>query len=585
MIIFLIFLLLLPVSPVFAANEFSVSQDITYTINTSGTAFIRQEISLTNNYSQIYAEKYQVRLSGSNITNIRASDKNGDIPKEINNSADNTIITLKFSSPAVGKDQKNNFYLEYNIPSFAIKKGNTWEIQFPVFSSAADNQQLNLNLIVPKEFGELSFSSIPVNNQHLLNDTIQIQFNQKQVVDNKILLIFGNHQLFDFQLDYHLSNPTDSTVSTEIPLPPDTNNQTIIIKKIDPPPLNITADPDGNWLAQYHLNAAQSIVITATGQAKIHPPGNLESLNDKNALLQPQPYWPTDNPQLIAIANNLSTPKQIYRYVVDHLNYDYSRIDSAGRRGALQAITSPNQSLCTEFTDLFVTLCRIRGIPAREIEGYAFSNNLKIKPTNPSSDILHAWPEYYDSDRQSWFQVDPTWEKTTNGIDYFTDLDLNHLAFVIHGISSDYPSAPGSYKNNPNLKTVFVDFAATDLNSEFISPELSISGNTLTIRNPNMTSLRPLSLTLSGYDWSPELALIPPYGSVSLNLPSNNILFSFLPSAKYYHFQLAFSESDNPVTYQLLNRYHFLCLGLIIAFIIILLSLGGIIITTSHKKS
>ena len=160
----------------------------------------------------------------------------------------------------------------------------------------------------------------------------------------------------------------------------------------------------------------------------------------------------------------------------------------------MSAVNFPNSSLCTEFTDLFVTLARHKNIPAREIEGFAYSNNSKIKPINQNSDVLHAWPEYYDSARQQWIQVDPTWEKTTNGIDYFNDLDLNHLTFVIHGFQSDFPLPPGSYKKNSTDKSVFVDFATEELKPDLVTPKIDLINQSITIKNPNLFSLHsPLS--------------------------------------------------------------------------------------------
>ena len=69
----------------------------------------------------------------------------------------------------------------------------------------------------------------------------------------------------------------------------------------------------------------------------------------------------------------------------------------------------------------------------------------KLQPISLSSDILHAWPEYYDIKTESWIAVDPTWENTS-GIDYLTSFDLNHIAFVIHGKNPEYPMPAGMYK-------------------------------------------------------------------------------------------------------------------------------------------
>jgi hypothetical protein len=75
------------------------------------------------------------------------------------------------------------------------------------------------------------------------------------------------------------------------------------------------------------------------------------------------------------------------------------------------------------------------------------------------ADVLHSWPEYWDSELGVWIGVDPTWGHTTGGIDYFEKLDLKHFTFAIHGLHDNKPYAAGSYKLGPNpQKDVYVRF-------------------------------------------------------------------------------------------------------------------------------
>ena len=137
------------------------------------------------------------------------------------------------------------------------------------------------------------------------------------------------------------------------------------------------------------------------------------------------------------------------------LEYDYTL--SSNRRGALTALAL-QKGLCTEFTDLFITLARAAGIPAREINGYAYTTDTRLRPLSLVTDVLHAWPQYWDTSREVWVSVDPTWAKTTGGVDYFHKLDFNHFAFAIHGQADDTPVFTGknvkvsysSYKDYPN---------------------------------------------------------------------------------------------------------------------------------------
>jgi len=54
--------------------------------------------------------------------------------------------------------------------------------------------------------------------------------------------------------------------------------------------------------------------------------------------------------------------------------------------------------------------------------------------------------------------IDPTWGSTTSGIDYFKNLDLDHIAFVIKGSESEYPIPAGGYKFENASKDVNVRF-------------------------------------------------------------------------------------------------------------------------------
>jgi len=138
-----------------------------------------------------------------------------------------------------------------------------------------------------------------------------------------------------------------------------------------------------------------------------------------------------------------------------------------------------------EFTDLFIALCRAAGIPARGLNGFAYTADEKRRPLglgNWGKDVLHAWAEYYDQ-KKGWTPVDPTWEDTTNGVDFFNKLDLSHFVFVIHGSSSEQPFPPGSYKldstQGPDVKVEFGEqISETNLEAEvvFEFPETVISG-------------------------------------------------------------------------------------------------------------
>lgn len=575
-----IFLFILS-KPAAAVDEFKVNQSVIFDADQSGLARVSQTIVITNNLSQIYPKEYQISLTGSDLSQIKGSDSNGDIAIQNETSGDTTTIKLVPNSPGIGKDQTTKINLSYLISGFAKKKGNTWEIQIPQYQNLSDGE-LNISLKVPQSFGQLSFSSVPTVSSHDLSSYTEIKFNQNSV-KNKILLVFGNHQLVDFSLKYFLENNSEVTKSTEIAIPPDTNNQIIHYRQISPQPQNIKIDVDGNWLAQYQLAPQQKIDIEVSGQAKITSWHKIPEDVDVKKYIIPQKFWEVDNDEIKTISATLKGPRQIYNYVINSLSYNFSQIDGSKRHGALYAVQNPTNVLCTEFTDLFVALSRSQNIPAREIEGYAFSNNTKIKPLNPNSDILHAWPQYYDQASKSWISVDPTWEKTTNGIDYFSDLDLNHLTFVIHGANSVYPPPPGSYRSSASSeKTIVTDFATEEIKPDIKPPQIKVQSQQLSIYNPNLFSLNNIIVNINGQTES--IKTMPPFSQFNLKVSQTSFLDVFNSQKHSYHISVTSTEITSPTVENIINRQYYLFLSLAIAGGIVLLSLGGIIITVEKNS-
>ena len=462
----------------FASEEFKTEYNINYQVNESGIVSVNHEISLTNKLSRVYATQYSLILPTTQITNIEATDEDGPCKLEINKDNETTTIIIKFNQEVVGIDKTLTFNLTYQNLSAAVKKGEIWEINIPRISSLSDIDNYNISLNIPKTFGNPAFirpEPIEVKDE---GSFFNYRFTQKKITESGIKATFGPFQIFDFTLFYNLENNHYTKAEASIALPPDTAFQKINFKRIDPLPLNIVVDEDGNWLAKYILKPKEKVKIIVTGKVKIlaesqkdFPKPSQEAL--ENNLLK-APFWEINDTQIVDLANKLKTPRAIYNYIVNTLDYDFERVsEGVERLGAKEALNNPEQAICMEFTDLFIALSRAAGIPAREINGFAYTDDIKLRPLNLVTDVLHAWPEYYDKEKGIWIPVDPTWEKTTKGVDYFYKGDLNHFVFVIHGKDSELPYPAGSYKTPNSLeKTVQVVFSEYEQETE---PELKIN--------------------------------------------------------------------------------------------------------------
>jgi len=447
-------------SRVFALATFSTDYVITYDINDQGQTHVTFNISQKNNLSTVYATSFSLSLSQTNLKNIQVRDAAGPINPQISQTENVTNINFDFINKVVGKDKVNPFSIQYDSTDIANKQGSIWEINIPKLEPNENTNSQQIILRVPAKFGQPAYidpkPSRVEGNNYLFTSA---------VLGNKsISAVFGTTQFFKVQLIYNLTNPLSKSLSTQIALPPDTAYQTVFIKSINPPPKDIAIDPDGNWLASYLINPNSDLQITADLFIRLSFNPKRVILENSDLYTRATKLWNTEDPDIIVKAAGLTTPKSVYDFVTNYLTYSYVRItnpnEGVNRPGAVWALSNPTKTICTEFTDLFIALARKNNLPARELQGYALSTNDKLKPLSLSKDVLHAWPEYYDRNKQTWIQVDPTWGNTTGGIDYFNKLDLNHLVFAIHGLDSTQPLPAGVYKTaGGGSKDVFVQIS------------------------------------------------------------------------------------------------------------------------------
>ncbi|MDO8638430.1 MAG: transglutaminase-like domain-containing protein, partial [Candidatus Daviesbacteria bacterium] len=446
---FLLFFLLIPLK-VLAENEFSTSYDVSYDINEAGIADVTQKVTLKNLTDKYYASNFILSIGSTNLTDVSASDGGGAMETNVENKDNKTSITVKFNQQVTGLDKTQTIILKFKSKDFAQSVGKTWEVYLPKIPDSSSLTDYNLSLIVPISFGDPTSITPKPNSQSQNFDRQTFNFNKNQLKDSGVSVNFGTTQLFDFDIKYHLENNSFFPSLQSVVLPSNTEYQDIIINQITPQPSNVVLDDDGNFLAWYQLPGKNKLEIKATGSAKLFLNSKyISAPNNLSKYTKTDKYWEKDNPSITATLAEIfkdGTPKTnsekaklIYRYVVDHLKYDTTRLNNnLERLGAVTALNNPNSAVCMEFTDLFIALSRAANIPARELDGFGFSQNQNLRPLSLAKDLLHSWPEYYD-EKRGWVMVDPTWENTSGGVDYFNKFDLNHLVLATKGVSSVSP--------------------------------------------------------------------------------------------------------------------------------------------------
>ena len=540
---FLIVFFSLSTKVLFADSNFSTDYNVTYQVLPTATTHVRINVVLTNLSAKYYSPSYKITVGFKNINNVTAYDANGKINLDLAESDKGTDISFDFNKAVTGQGNKQTFGVEFDTNEVAQSVGNVWDVNIPGISPTSDFSSFNATVIYPSFLGRPAFIKPNIPGKNGLSGN-QISFSKDELGKSGISLAFGISQTYEFNLKYHLKNPNLFPIKTEIALPPNTNYQDILVNSMSPKPTNVKIDEDGNWLAEYTLSPSQTLNINTTGKVNVMLNGRQEVLSRKDLenYLKNQKYWEINSNNIRQKTKSIITPEEIYQFVVGTLNYDFSRASSKKPRlGGSGVLNNPTSAVCLEFTDLFITLARANGIPAREVDGFAFTTNTRARPLSLSEDVLHAWPEYYDFDKKAWIMVDPTWGNTTGGVDYFNTFDFDHIAFAIHGVSSDYPVPAGGYKINgsKNQKDVEVilskDFKPTQMfdvevksNPSFLPflknrGEIIItnSGNSIINENEMMINSSNLSFNTNTF----SVSKIPPFGFVSIPIEFANKSF------------------------------------------------------------
>ncbi len=424
---------------------------------------VKFTVTITNLSQTEYVDKVGISFPDSfKIHDVAAADMKGKITPQVVTKDGKINITAAFNDPEIGQNSVNAFALEFNQDNLFRVFGNVWEVMLPTIANTSSYQVI---VHLPEDTNKKISIAKPK------PDSIEGNKIIWRNPESKIIYaMFGDVQYYSLNLEYHLENPKLVPVYEDIAFPPDTMFQKIYADSINPKPDVAMLDEDGNWMGRYYLKPKQKLDITFKGSAELHVQPREETVdvirsevhNQKSYLTSSTKYWNIANDK----EKGFSSAADIYSFVARTFTYDYKKLQGDVKRlGANEALANPELAVCTEFTDTFISLARKKGIYAREIEGYGFTQDQRLRPLSLASDVLHAWPEFYDTKTDLWRPLDPTWENTS-GIDYFSSFDLNHIVFAIHGKKDEYPYPAGSYKLE-NSKDISVE-ATTEKSKDLI---------------------------------------------------------------------------------------------------------------------
>jgi hypothetical protein len=468
-----------------AAADIDVITNREYSVDREINMSVRETRTIINNTDNQIIKKDDNRELFT-ITALYRSQNTSDILEEIVSSAivydengaainftteyrDFSVILYVPYQEDIESGDRYTFTLTYNHPQLAQKNGALVDIFIQAFSEDFNfftnntSYTYNIKLKVSDELPEENFIFPSPNTQSIEDGFKTYTFRGEQLKGNYVWLQLGLEQYYRFNITQELPATekflTGNKNEYKIILPRNQTaakvKQTVFYDSIQPEPSNIEIDEYGNVIGTFLINSSEDNTIEINGYANVKILNNSDfeikgNIGDYTQLinqgvldesnLSEAPFWEVNSPEIVNQANQLKNGSQdveqivneTYNYIVDSI--DYSQVKRFGineRQGALETLRG-GAAVCMEYSDLYITLLRAQGVPARAAFGYGYDSK---EITNQQE--LHQWVQVYIPKTKTWLNVDPTWGENGPAL---IGGDMNH--FLTHTATEDPNSPP-----------------------------------------------------------------------------------------------------------------------------------------------
>ncbi len=517
-LLFFVLLFLIFSGKALASEKFDTSVSSIYNIYENDPTEVIWNFKIKNKTSETIVSKYKLFINYSDAFNISVTDIKGKVNFASKKEKNGRELTLDFDNKVAGVNKEKDFQVKFNSKE--------------IYKELDTKKEVNINRVASSE--SFKTSSAEVNLPDSFSDNLTILPEPDKKSANKftfnnlgsgIKILNTLSRVYDLKLNYHLYNQNLFARKMEIAIPSDNSYQEVFIQRIEPQPENIRVDEDGNYLASFILKPSKKLNVKVNEKVKIRlTPDLSETYNfDSNTLVSEKKFWEVNHPKIKSLAKNKSVD-QIYSWIIS--NFKYTSAPNA-RSGAVESIGSNEGRTSADFVDAFIALSRASGIPARQLQGFLVSPST----LSSKSDELHVWAQYFDDKSKKWIQVDPALNKAS-GFDYFSNWDLDHIAFVTNGIDSINPKPAGTYKIN-NSKDIVIERSQQfglpkpqiKIRTEFNDPYFGgreIRGK-IYFKNVTGAKIASQKFVLQSNILNPdmqslEIPIIPPYGEVAVGV-------------------------------------------------------------------
>lgn len=390
----------------------------------------------------------------------------------------NKILSVKIGK-LVRYGESYTVEINYHSYGLLLKSGAIRDAYIPAFSDAyvfetdSTKESVSTKLISNKKYGEINFS-VPSTSVKEDENNYTLEYNQTSLIGDTGWVQIGKKQYYKFDIKQSYTKSSDFPFSFnvyKIVIPRDIKSgfitQKVYFTNISPSPQKVEEDIDGNLIAYFRIPSVDSGEITISGYATLDQNTHFDLTDSGNISDIPKDlisrdtkdgkYWEVDTVEIQNVARELKGSEtnvyklveKAYKYVIDKIDYsDVKRFGINDRQGALKTLQG-GAAVCMEYSDLFITLVRAMGIPARGAFGYGYSSLDYTSVTDSS--INHQWAEVYLPKEKLWVPADTTWGESGN---LLIGGDLNHFYSHVASVDPETPSTTevAYYGSSPNIK-------------------------------------------------------------------------------------------------------------------------------------
>ncbi len=478
-----------------SAADFDVEVSLTYSVDEEGGMHIKEERTIRNNAASFYIPasyeetfyissfKTRSKPSKKDLKAIEktiklTNDRGSNIDPEITYENSTIVVKAEFGK-SLNSGESISFNLEYDNFELAEKSGNVWNIYIPGLpenynqvaksdNGATTQNVYNVRLELSEKFDSPNFVVPAAQSESEDNGKSVYIFDSSKLVGQSAWIQIGKTQYYKFKISQNVE-AVDSPASKvfkqwyDLLLPSESSseNQEVFFTSIDPKPMYVRKDGEGNVIARFAFDSNQSGKITVEGyistsvteEVSKSEVGEISDISLQKAyaqmqdeeysledLLDAKTFWEVNSSAIQQKADKLKKGKTNvydilladYKFVADTVDYDNLKIGINNKRqGALKTLEG-GSSVCMEYSDLLITLLRAQGIPARAGFGYGFDHR-----SREASKEAHQWVEVY-MPNVGWVAVDPTWGDT--GRKNYIGGDVDHALWYVAGRAVDEPS-------------------------------------------------------------------------------------------------------------------------------------------------